>query len=64
MAPRLSPAVTYGLLGGLLGHFVERSARAQHQLAEAEGGYRALLERVPAIVYTAEYGAARAAGPT
>ena len=51
-------AVTYALLGGLLGHFVERSRRAQRQLEETESEYRVLLERVPAIVYTAEYGPA------
>ena len=54
----LSRAVTYGLMGGLLGHFVERGERTQRQLEDAEGGFRALLERVPAIVYTAEYGSA------
>ena len=52
----VSHVVTYGLLGGLLGHFVEREERAQRRLEEAEGGYRGLLERVPAIVYTAAYG--------
>ena len=52
----LSRALTYGLMGGLVGHFMERGARAQRQLEDAEGGYRALLERVPAIVYTADYG--------
>jgi PAS domain S-box-containing protein len=49
-------AATYALLGGLLGHFVERSRRAQQQLEETESEYRVLLERVPAIVYTAGYG--------
>jgi PAS domain S-box-containing protein len=48
--------VSMGLLGGLVGHYVERGTRAQRRLQEAEGGYRDLLERVPAIVYTAEYG--------
>ena len=52
----VSRAITYGVVGGLVGHFVESGERAQHQLQEAEGGYRELLERVPAIVYTAEYG--------
>jgi PAS domain S-box-containing protein len=51
-----SRAVTFGLVGGLVGHFVESGQRAQRQLQNAEGGYRELLERVPAIVYTAEYG--------
>jgi PAS domain S-box-containing protein len=54
----ISRAVTFGLLGGLVGHFVERGRLTQRQLHDAEGGYRDLLERVPAIVYTAEYGAA------
>ncbi len=53
----VSHVVTYGLLGGLVGHFVEGGKRARRQLEDAEGGYRDLLERVPAIVYTAEYGA-------
>jgi PAS domain S-box-containing protein len=52
----LSRGVTFALMGGLVGHFVEHGQRAQHRLEDAEGGYRELLERVPAIVYTAEYG--------
>jgi PAS domain S-box-containing protein len=56
VAETVSRAVTLGLMGGLVGHYAERGARAQRQLQEAEGGYRDLLERVPAIVYTAEFG--------
>jgi PAS domain S-box-containing protein len=52
----VSRALAYGLLGGLVGHYVERGERAHRRLEDAEGGYRDLLERVPAIVYTAEYG--------
>jgi PAS domain S-box-containing protein len=52
----LSRAMTFVLMGGLVGHFVEHGQRAQRALVDAEGGYRDLLERVPAIVYTAEYG--------
>jgi PAS domain S-box-containing protein len=56
VAQAVTRGVTLGLLGGLVGHYVERGTRAQRQLQDAEGGYRDLLERVPAIVYTAEYG--------
>ena len=44
------------LLGGVLGHYVERGRRVGGEVREAEAGYRDLLGRLPAIVYTAEYG--------
>ena len=53
---QLSAACIALVLGAVLGHYAERRHVAQRNLEEAEGGYRALLERVPAIVYTAEYG--------
>ncbi len=56
VAGLVSRSLAYGLLGGLVGHYVERGERAHRRLEDAEGGYRDLLERVPAIVYTAEYG--------
>jgi hypothetical protein len=42
------------VLGTRLGHYVDRRRRGHLTIAQAETGYRALLERVPAIVYTAE----------
>ncbi len=53
---QLSAACIALVFGSLLGHYAERRREAQRTLEEAEIGYRALLERVPAIVYTAEYG--------
>jgi PAS domain S-box-containing protein len=50
-------AVALAPLGGVLGYFAAKRRHARSLLTQAEGGYRALLERVPAIVYTAEYGA-------
>jgi PAS domain S-box-containing protein len=44
-------------LGAVLGYFAAQRRSAQRHLVASESGYRALLERVPAIVYTAEYGA-------
>ena len=52
----VSRMCAYMLLGWALGHFAERKRATQRVLAEAERGYQELLERVPAIVYTAEYG--------
>ena len=53
---QLSAACIAVVLGAVLGHYAERRHAAHRSLEEAEVGYRALLERVPAIVYTAEYG--------
>ena len=53
---QLSAACIALVLGALLGHYADRRHQAHRTLAQAETGYRALLERVPAIVYTAEYG--------
>src|SRR5688572_3900052 len=44
------------MLGGALGHYAERRARFGAELQESESGYRDLLGRLPAIVYTSEYG--------
>jgi two-component system sensor histidine kinase/response regulator len=44
------------LLGGVLGLYGDRSRRAGGELRQAESGYRDLLGRLPAIVYTSEYG--------
>src|SRR5262245_30743452 len=44
-------------LGGVLGYTAAQRRSAQRHLVRSESGFRALLERVPAIVYTAEYGA-------
>ncbi len=52
----MSRTATYVLLGVMLGHYAGRGRRTRRSLEEAEDGYQALLERVPAIVYTAEYG--------
>ena len=43
-------------LGAVLGYFAAQRRSAQRHLVASESGYRVLLERVPAIVYTAEYG--------
>ncbi|MGH2979211.1 MAG: PAS domain-containing protein [Solirubrobacterales bacterium] len=53
----LSRAAVFFVLGGVLGHYAERGRRAGGELREAESGYRDLLGRLPAIVYTSEYGA-------
>jgi PAS domain S-box-containing protein len=45
------------MLGGALGHYAERRSRIGAELREAESSYRDLLGRLPAIVYTSEYGA-------
>jgi PAS domain S-box-containing protein len=45
------------MLGGALGHYAERRSRFGAELRKAESGYRDLLGRLPAIVYTSEYGA-------
>ena len=52
----ISRTATYVVLGVMLGHYAGRGRRTRRSLEEAEDGYQALLERVPAIVYTAEYG--------
>ena len=52
-----SRAVVFALLGGGLGHFVERTRHKGGEAQQAEAGYRDLLGRLPAIVYTSEYGA-------
>jgi PAS domain S-box-containing protein len=44
------------MLGGALGHYAERRGRFGAELRESESGYRDLLGRLPAIVYTSEYG--------
>jgi PAS domain S-box-containing protein len=48
-------AVTLVLLGGMLGHHAARRRDGKRHPEEAAGGYREMLERVPAIVYTAGY---------
>jgi len=53
----MSRAAVFLLLGGVLGHYAERGRRSGSELREAESGYRELLGRLPAIVYTSEYGA-------
>ena len=52
-----SRAAVFALLGGGLGHFVERARHRGGEVQRAEEGYRDLLGRLPAIVYTSEYGA-------
>jgi PAS domain S-box-containing protein len=52
-----SRAAVFALLGGGLGHFVDRARRRGGEVQQAEAGYRDLLGRLPAIVYTSEYGA-------
>ena len=52
----LSRALLFFLLGGLLGTYAERGRRTGGELRKAESGYRDLLGRLPAIVYTSEYG--------
>ena len=52
----VSRTATYVVLGVVLGHYAGRGRRTRRSLEESEDGYQALLERVPAIVYTAEYG--------
>jgi PAS domain S-box-containing protein len=54
----VSRAAVYLMLGGVLGHYADRDRRAGSELRRAESGYRDLLGRLPAIVYTSEYGAA------
>jgi PAS domain S-box-containing protein len=56
VALRLPYALPFAVAALFLGRFVERGGRARRNRADAEDGYRDLLERVPAIVYTAEYG--------
>jgi two-component system sensor histidine kinase/response regulator len=51
-----SRAAVFLLLGGLLGNYVERARRVGGEVRKAESGYRDLLGRLPAIVYTSEYG--------
>jgi PAS domain S-box-containing protein len=51
-------AAVFLLLGGVLGSWAERTRKAGGELRAAESGYRDLLGRLPAIVYTSEYGAA------
>jgi len=52
----ISRTAAYVLLGVMLGHYAGRGRRTRRSLEESDDGYQALLERVPAIVYTAEYG--------
>jgi PAS domain S-box-containing protein len=53
----LSGAAVFFLLAGVLGHYAQRGRTAGGELRKAESGYRDLLGRLPAIVYTSEYGA-------
>jgi two-component system, sensor histidine kinase and response regulator len=52
-----SRAAVFLLLGGLLGSYADRRRRSDKELRKAESGYRDLLNRLPAIVYTSEFGA-------
>jgi PAS domain S-box-containing protein len=51
-----SRAAVFILLGGVLGNYVDRVRRVGGEVRKAESGYRDLLGRLPAIVYTSEYG--------
>ena len=51
-----SRAAVFLLLGGVLGNYVDRVRRVGGEVRKAESGYRDLLGRLPAIVYTSEYG--------
>jgi PAS domain S-box-containing protein len=53
----ISRGAAFLLLGAVLGHYAERGRRTGGELRKAESGYRELLGRLPAIVYTSEYGA-------
>ena len=52
-----SRGAVFYVLGGVLGLYGYRGRRAGGELRKAESGYRDLLGRLPAIVYTSEYGA-------
>ena len=54
----LSRGAVFYVLGGVLGVYGYRGRRTGVELRRAESGYRDLLGRLPAIVYTSEYGAA------
>src|SRR5688572_21912544 len=54
----LSRGAVFYALGVVLGVYGYRGRRAGGELRRAESGYRDLLGRLPAIVYTSEYGAA------
>jgi PAS domain S-box-containing protein len=52
-----SRAAVFLLLGALLGQYSDRVRRSSGETRRAESAYRDLLGRLPAIVYTSEYGA-------